>query len=966
MLKLQCLGTLAVVTAREVGPSAGQLRRLALLAALAPGAERPTSRESLLALLWPEQDDARARQALSQAIYALRRDLGEEELLLGQRELRLNPAVVACDVWDFRRALAAGDDAEAVESYPGDFLDGVHIGQGGEFARWADEIRQQLRSQRDGALERLASAASGRGEHATALEWWLRLAAADPLSHRWALQVAQGYQATGDRAAALRAIRRHEERTTAEIGIGLDPALQALRERLETPSYSMPAIAPGSAPNRMEGATAPAAANRSQRRGRERGDAPRIVAPALGRVGRAGAAPAAEPVSPASAPSRAGRRVLLGVGAAVAVAIAAVTLPALRGAPAGGGVEETRAPAPVTVLALAPLEYVGPPGDAFKGRVVERLLEANLASMPRMQLADSVGPAQGATLRGAVVVAADDGSVTASLKLSTATSTPPITLRAESRSGDLTDVADALSRQVIAELAGPEASTALVAAASRTTHSLPALRHFVDGDELFAAGRWKEAADAFARAVALDSTFALASYRLSEAANWNGDVTTQQAAAGRAWRMRDGLPQRERLMVEANWAWNSGDIGSAERGFRDAVSKYPFDPEGWYQLGEVIFHSGPVFGRPAQLGRAAYERVVALASGKRKGRRVEAYLHLARIAGVTGDLVAFDSLYRILRPLSGPTDLQELNTMLACVRGDAAAVAAMRAELASANSVALLANARRCAVYGGSLALAARTYAEIPRSALDPTAALAVRIEEAALHAAAGEASAARAGLGGESTDDGASLLLHRALLAWALGDVPNDELRALRDSIDAGFPRRAPTGVVEVDRAFGLVGDRFAPLVAGLLDVRLGDRRSVRRHVRALRAPGGDAGAAAASRNFAHTILAALALADREPAAALAHLDSLEAVPVIPQLEFLVYRAHERLLQARALAALGRHAEAAAVAQTLGQRSPFEFTLLPAATRLAHDALAAAGQGDSAQALLARQEGRGVKVARR
>nr|MCU0650325.1 hypothetical protein [Gemmatimonadaceae bacterium] len=92
----------------------------------------------------------------------------------------------------------------------------------------------------------------------------------------------------------------------------------------------------------------------------------------------------------------------------------------------------------------------------------------------------------------------------------------------------------------------------------------------------------------------------------------------------------------------------------------------------------------------------------------------------------------------------------------------------------------------------------------------------------------------------------------------------------------------------------------------------------------------------------------------------------SLEVVPVIPQLEFLVYRSHERLLQARALAALGRHAEAAAVARTLGQRSPLEFTLLPAATRVALDALEAAGHGDSARVLLDRQERRGVKVAAR
>ncbi|MDZ7631972.1 MAG: winged helix-turn-helix domain-containing protein [Gemmatimonadaceae bacterium] len=89
MLKLRCLGTLEIAGQGDLGVSAGQVRRLALLAVLAVERDRAVSRDQLMALLWPESDGRRARQSLSQAIYGLRRNLGEPDLILGQRKLRL-------------------------------------------------------------------------------------------------------------------------------------------------------------------------------------------------------------------------------------------------------------------------------------------------------------------------------------------------------------------------------------------------------------------------------------------------------------------------------------------------------------------------------------------------------------------------------------------------------------------------------------------------------------------------------------------------------------------------------------------------------------------------------------------------------------------------------------------------------------------------------------------------------------
>ena len=967
-LYLRCMGTLALSTDRTVGPASTQARRLALLAVLAVASERETSRDALLALLWPERDEARSRGALSQAMYALRHDLEADALFLGHRDLRLNPDLIASDVGDFQRALARGDDEAAVACYVGDFLDGVHISHTEQFEQWADGHRQRLRALNLAALERLSVGASARANYDASLAWALRLAEGDPLSHRAALRCAEAHAAVGDRAAALRHIRQHEERVQQELDVGLDGALLALRSALEQPTAPPGRTARMAAPETRtigsngSNAAARAALHTTHQSAEEPvGRTSLVESDDDSTVRASNRAPTNDLQPIAEGPRqhlRRWRTTAIGSLALVTIVLLALSLRA-TGSPVG---EPRRA------LVVAPFEFAGVPDQAFKARVIEELLRANFASIPGATVADSAGsmrtPSQTDTLRGTVVATPGGAAVEVVLLLQTPGTDVPEQLRAASGTGDLTDLADALTRQVIARRAGPDASAALLATASVTTHSLEALRAFAEGEERSSTGRWKEAADAYSLAVSIDSTFALASYRLSEAANWNGDGVTQIAAAGRAWRMRAGLSQRERLLVEAYWAWNLGDADGAERGFRDAVSKYPFDAEGWYQLGEVVFHTGPVMGRPAQLARGPYERVVALASEGRRARRIEAYLHLTRIAGLAGDLVAFDSLLRILRPIAASTDLQELNTLAACVTGDRAAMTALKGEQSSANGVVLLSNARRCAVFGSSLARAIAVYAEAPRSALDATSAVAARIEEAALRAAVGQPGRALALLSGDAPAGGGEpLVLHRALLAWSIDETPVPTLRALRDSLDLGYPRRLPEGIAELDLRFGGVGPGFVPFVAGLLDATLDDREALARHVRQLRVPVSDLAVGVAGRNLAHTILAHDALRRGQPAAALAQLDSLAGVPVSTQLEYFLYRAPERLVRARALLQLRRFAEAATVAQSVGQRSPYEYTFVPAATRIAHAALTAAGHPVAATALVTRQVKRGVVV---
>jgi DNA-binding SARP family transcriptional activator len=145
-VSLRLLGNVSLTDedgSRLVGPAA-QRHRLALLALLALHGERGRSREQLIALLWPERDAAHARQLLKQAVYSLRKALGEDALLPVGNDLRLNPAVVRTDVGEFEAALARGSQEAAVALYQGPFLDGFALPDALEFERWVDQERDRL------------------------------------------------------------------------------------------------------------------------------------------------------------------------------------------------------------------------------------------------------------------------------------------------------------------------------------------------------------------------------------------------------------------------------------------------------------------------------------------------------------------------------------------------------------------------------------------------------------------------------------------------------------------------------------------------------------------------------------------------------------------------------------------------------------------------------------------------------
>ncbi|MDQ3308882.1 MAG: hypothetical protein M3497_02005, partial [Gemmatimonadota bacterium] len=138
------------------GPLTGrvvQRRRLAVLIVLALTHRRGVSRDKLIASLWPDSEPDRARHLLSDSLYVLRKNLGDDAVIATGDELRLNAEGVRTDVIEFEQALEQGDMERAVTLYTGPLLDGVYLSDNAEWESWVDGERERLSRLYGRALE---------------------------------------------------------------------------------------------------------------------------------------------------------------------------------------------------------------------------------------------------------------------------------------------------------------------------------------------------------------------------------------------------------------------------------------------------------------------------------------------------------------------------------------------------------------------------------------------------------------------------------------------------------------------------------------------------------------------------------------------------------------------------------------------------------------------------------------------
>lgn len=226
-----------------------QPKRVALLALLATSEGTRQPRSALMALLWSEQDEAHARNALNQCVHQLRRSLGPDVILsIGSDEIGLNASEVGSDVGAFFAALAQGEHRLALELCgSGAFMEGFHLSGAPEFERWLEATRAELTRRAAEAARALAAEAENEGDLAAAVEAARLCARLEPYDESALRRVLALMDRSGDRAAAVAAYEAFSRRIAEELELEPGPETRALvaeiRQRQEAP-HEPRAVAP--------------------------------------------------------------------------------------------------------------------------------------------------------------------------------------------------------------------------------------------------------------------------------------------------------------------------------------------------------------------------------------------------------------------------------------------------------------------------------------------------------------------------------------------------------------------------------------------------------------------------------------------------------------------------------------------------------------------------------------------------
>ena len=237
MIRLRVLGALELRDDdRELSAVLAQPKRVALLTYLA--AAWPTRfhrRDRLLALFWPELEDARARDALNAAVSFLRRELGRTAIAKrGADEIGLDPTICWSDVSAFRAAIDAERYEEALSLYRGDLLDGFFTDGAAPFHVWLDRTRGEVRAEASRAARALAEQREREENFTTAVSCARRAVELSDSDERVLRQLLEMLDRLGDRAGAVLAYEAFERRLVSEYETEPSAETRALMSRIRT------------------------------------------------------------------------------------------------------------------------------------------------------------------------------------------------------------------------------------------------------------------------------------------------------------------------------------------------------------------------------------------------------------------------------------------------------------------------------------------------------------------------------------------------------------------------------------------------------------------------------------------------------------------------------------------------------------------------------------------------------------
>lgn len=506
----------------------------------------------------------------------------------------------------------------------------------------------------------------------------------------------------------------------------------------------------------------------------------------------------------------------------------------------------------------------------------------------------------------------------------------PASSRVRGREAEILDKVDELAGLLITEGMRDQASR-LSHVAAITTNKLSALKLYLMGEAEYREARWPTAMSFFSRAVAEDTTFALASYRLAVAADWASQFDTARAAVQRSLRHAQRLSNHDRDLLIAFNSAVRGRHDEAEAAYRRITSDYPDDVEAWYRYGEVLYHYNPVRGRSVFESRPIFERAVHGAPD------VEPMvLHLMELALYEHDYNRFDELAKSI-DRSKAAALRRV-AIRDYESGDEARRAEIERTLATAKDGDVLFVATGLAQFAHDLVGAERVATILTDRRRAPhvrgTAFLAI----AQYNVTQGNWTKTRAALQALRAINPAYALEHEAL--WAslpFFNQPDSTLQRLRAELQAWHPA-ASDSVHQANvylAAHNGVHGVFREYLIGVLSARLHDDATANQSAKALDA-WRDTTHRSLTQRLATAVRAHVAFNHKDYQAA---LDQLTRIRVDADLD-LVYNsvfwngAYERYLRAESLRALRRGADAKTWYESLNEGRN-EVVFQPVATKV-------------------------------
>jgi hypothetical protein len=195
--------------------------------------------------------------------------------------------------------------------------------------------------------------------------------------------------------------------------------------------------------------------------------------------------------------------------------------------------------------------------------------------------------------------------------------------------------------------------------------SLAAIKEFLRGEQMYRKRNWDSSLVHYARAVALDTTFALAHRRMALVLSWTPPSSTSFEAPetyfARAVAFNRGLPPRDSLLIAAEWfafridqepdsifSYTTRQLATIQ----EAVRRFPGDPEVWQALGESQYHGlhGNGLIPPGEV-LVSFDRAIALDSGF-----APSFEHVFELAFMAGNVDRARAYARAYVPL-GSTDV---------------------------------------------------------------------------------------------------------------------------------------------------------------------------------------------------------------------------------------------------------------------------------------------------------------------